>query len=259
MRTTFLPLALGLVIVLTGCALTSETARPHFDLVDDDSARRIGEKIYRAELAAHRLSADSRLTATVNTIGRRLAAVATRPDYEWEFSLIENDAVDAFCLPGGKVGVYTGLLPVAVNETGLATAIAHEIGHAVAAHGTERFSQKLLAGAAEKLLSLGISRNDALQALFRQSFGMERGDPYRLFQEKEADYLGLIYMARAGYDPREAIGFWKRLDTNGRGDRFESTHPPTAERLEALKKRLPKALLEYAAAPRRHGKGNDLF
>lgn len=195
----------------------------------------------------------------LRNVGRRIAAVAPVSNAQWEFVLFKDaDSANAFALPGGKVGVYTGILPTTRDEAGLATVIAHEIAHVTARHGAERMSQSALIQVGGSALSTalgtnaGISRDIAMQAY---SIGTTVGValPYSRTQEAEADQLGLFYMARAGYDPRQAIAFWRRFAAYGekRGAKppeFLSTHPLDSTRIAKLERLMPQAMDEYARA-----------
>ncbi|MCG6897433.1 MAG: M48 family metallopeptidase [Thiocapsa sp.] len=201
------------------------------------------------------IARDRRAAAQLQSVGRRIAGVVSIPHAEWEFVLFESDEPNAFALPGGKIGVNTGILPITKNEAGLATVIAHEIAHVTARHGAERMSQGLLVQIGGTALSaaLGgqspVTRDVAMQAY---GLGTKVGVmlPYSRVQEYEADRIGLLYMARAGFDPNEAIAFWQRFQAynHGRGGRspeFLSTHPLDAGRIAELQRYLPRAMAEY--------------
>jgi len=245
-----------------GCSTVKETGRKRIMLVTRSQEQALGLEAYQEILAHERRSTDARMTAVVERVGRRIARVADQPDFEWEFALLDSPKVNAFCLPGGKVAVYAGILPVAKNEAGLATVMGHEVAHAVARHGGERISQRLSVELIEQLLAVGlrksapIVRNGALQAF---GVGTNVGVllPYSRTHEMEADRMGLMYMARAGYDPREALAFWERMAALGgsRPPEFLSTHPGVKRRIEQLKELLPAALRAYEAAPHHYGRG----
>jgi predicted Zn-dependent protease len=176
----------------------------------------------------------------------RLAAVAHDPGFEWEVSLIEDGAtVNAFALPGGKMAVYTGILPVCQSETGLAVVMGHEIGHVVARHGTERLTSSLGVDTLLGFLDLG-----DYAGLVRVGLDVLVDLPFGRQQESEADEIGLIYMARAGYDPREAVAFWGRMEGAGGGGppEFLSTHPSHETRIERLRAKLPEAQEAWRSA-----------
>ena len=205
-------------------------------------------------------SADRKANQQLQTLGGRLARVATVPNAHWEFVLFEDKEPNAFALPGGKVGVNSGILPITKNEAGLAAVVAHEIAHVSAHHGAERMSQDMAVQAGGAILSVALAATgygEATQNLAMQGFGLgtQYGVllPYSRTQESEADRIGLLYMARAGYDPREAIAFWQRFQAynaghGGAGPEFLSTHPLDSTRIAELQKYLPQALAEYRKA-----------
>ena len=194
----------------------------------------------------------------VQRIGQRIAAVADDPGFEWEFTLIESDEKNAWCLPGGKVAVYTGILPITQDESGLAAVMAHEIAHAIAQHGAERMLQEQLkqvglTAVSTTLGGLDPATQGAVLALF--GAGAEFGVllPFSRDMESEADRIGLIYMARAGYDPRSAVDLWERMAEQRSGPQlpeYASTHPSDETRIRNLEKWLPEALEEYEKAVR---------
>jgi len=173
--------------------------------------------------------------------------------YKWEFNLVDDDAVNAWCMPGGKVVVYTGILPLAKGEEGLAVVMGHEISHAIAKHGDERLSQGLVTQMGGIALSTALSQQaTATHDLFMTAFGVGSQVgillPYSRVQESEADRLGLIFMAMAGYDPREAVDFWKRMANVTKGasvPEFLSSHPADTKRVDNIEKLLPEAMRYY--------------
>jgi len=172
--------------------------------------------------------------------------------YNWQFNLVKEDkTVNAWCMPGGKVVVYTGLLPVTQTEAGLAVVMGHEIAHAIARHGNERMSQGLAVNVGGAVLSVALSTQSAAsQDLFNQSYGAASGLgvlAYSRKHESEADKLGLVFMAMAGYDPKEAIAFWERMAklSKGGGMAILNTHPNDEKRIAEIKKFLPQAMKYY--------------
>ena len=173
--------------------------------------------------------------------------------YHWEFNLIEDDkTINAFCMPGGKIAVYTGILPVTQDENGLAVVLGHEVAHALANHGGERMSQMMLAQLGATSLSVALSSQPALaKDLIMQAYGVGANVgvllPYSRRHELEADHIGLILMARGGYDPRTAIPFWQRMNNVGgeRPPEFLSTHPTPEKRIEDIQKEIPEAMKYY--------------
>lgn len=197
----------------------------------------------------------------VRRVGERLARATEKyleengydtSSYQWEFNVIEDEAVNAWAMPGGKIAVYTGILPVAENDRGLATVMSHEIAHVLANHGNERMSQGLLAQTGAVALSVATQNSPELtRNLFMQSYGAAAQVglllPYSRLQESEADRIGLTLMARAGYDPRTAAEFWRRMNAQGgaRPPQFLSTHPAPETRIRDIESYLPEALREY--------------
>jgi len=219
---------------------------------------------YDTFLKENKLSTNKEQTDMVKRVGARIQGAVERyfttkgmgsrlANYKWEFNLVEGKEVNAWCMPGGKVVVYTGILPVAQGETGLAVVMGHEISHAIAEHGNERMSQGLLAQFGGVALSEALStRPAATQQLWMSVYGVgaQYGAilPYGRLQESEADHLGLIFMAMAGYDPHEAISFWQRMAAQKGGQappEFLSTHPSDAARIEKIKQMIPEAMSYY--------------
>jgi predicted Zn-dependent protease len=195
----------------------------------------------------------------VQRAGQRIAAVANLPNAQWEFVVFESPEANAWCLPGGKVGVYTGILPITKDEAGLATVIGHEVAHATAHHGAERMSEQMAAQAGGSVVgALESDKSAQTQALVGKAYGVVSQVgvllPFSRKQEAEADYIGLLYMARAGYDPAAAVAFWERFAKYNRqhggsqGLSFLRTHPLDEQRIQALKAELPKARAEYDKA-----------
>jgi predicted Zn-dependent protease len=193
----------------------------------------------------------------VQRVAQRIASVTgtAARDFNWQASLVDSPQVNAFCLPGGKIVVYTGILRIAENEAGLATVLGHEVAHATARHGAQRvfqnsLMQTALAGAAYSLSDMDYQKRQAIMGLL--GAGAQYGVilPFGREHETEADQMGLLYMARAGYDPRESIAFWERMSQTGGGQppEFLSTHPSHGSRIENLKAFLPRAIEEYEKA-----------
>ena len=189
-------------------------------------------------------------------VGRRIADAAQRPDYRWEFLVFEGKEANAFCLPGGKVGIFTGILKYTRDEAGMATVISHEVAHALARHAGERLSQSRLAQAGGLGLGLALGGMGSLAStaiMQGYSLGTQLGIllPYSRTQESEADHVGLILMAKAGYDPAQSLEFWRRMMTGDKGAKlpeFMSTHPNDASRLKELEEFLPEARKYYISA-----------
>jgi predicted Zn-dependent protease len=205
------------------------------------------------------ISKDAAANELVQKVGRRIAAAADKdlPGAQWEFVVFESKEANAFCLPGGKVGVYTGILPITKDEAGLATVLGHEVAHAAAHHGAERMSDALAAQTGGQLLGVGLSTADPrIQSLVSMAYPTVAQVgvllPFSRKQESEADHIGLIYMARAGYDPHESVEFWKRFSEfnkaqggGGGGLAFLRTHPLDEKRIEQIQSWLPEAMGEF--------------
>jgi predicted Zn-dependent protease len=230
----------------SACRTTPVTGRPTLNLFSTRDDVRLGNEAYAQVLAGATLLRSGPDHERVVRVLKRLAAVADDPGYDWDVSLIRDDeTVNAFALPGGKMAVYTGILPVCQGETGLAVVMGHEIGHVVAGHGTERMTTAL---GTELVLSLANLGDYSELARVGSEYLIQR--PFGRQHESEADEIGLVYMARAGYDPREAIAFWERMQagTGGGPPEFLSTHPSHETRIERLERKLPEALEIWRAA-----------
>ncbi|MGD9763751.1 MAG: M48 family metallopeptidase [Candidatus Binatia bacterium] len=242
------------VAIGVACATVPYTNRSQFVVVSESDELQLGAQAFQEVLKQAKVTRDPRLTEPVNRVGRRIAAVAEKPEYQWEFAVIDDPKqVNAFALPGGKVGVFTGLFPVAKDEAGLATVMGHEVAHAIARHGAERMSQ----GLALQIVGLGVAvatsgASSATQQAILQAYGLGAmvgvALPYSRKQESEADHIGLILMAKAGYDPEAAIGLWQRmaqLEQRGRPPEFLSTHPSPESRIEDIREWLPQIKEQY--------------
>jgi predicted Zn-dependent protease len=230
------------------------TGRHQLILISNEQELSLGEEAYKKTLKSSKLSADAASTATVRRVGERIAKAANRPDYKWEFNLVEDKTPNAFCLPGGKVVVYTGILPFTKDETGLAVVMGHEVAHALARHGAERMSTGELAGIAGQTAAIIFGGgNPETEKQVEQAFGIGSSVglllPFSRHQESEADEIGLLLMAKAGYDPRQAIDFWKRMEQgqNGAPPEFLSTHPSDKTRINRIEGWMPEALKAYQA------------
>jgi metalloendopeptidase OMA1, mitochondrial len=242
-------IATGLVLacVLAGCQSAPVTGRNQLIVLPESQDAQMGLEAYQQILSESDVSNDPQLSSRVQEVGRRIAAASPHPEWDWQFTLIENDEPNAFALPGGKVGVNTGLFQVAQNDDQLAAVIGHEVAHAVARHGAERMSQQVLMQAG--LAGLGLATNQAYAGIAAQAATLAVILPYSRTQESEADHIGLIYMAEAGYDPREAIELWKNFESFGgeRPPEFLSTHPAPGSRIENLQSLMPEVVPIYEA------------
>lgn len=251
-------------VLLAGCAVVPITGRRQLSLVPHSDLVQMAAQDYMEFLSESKISQNSVDRARVAEVGGRVASSANdfmREHgmtaeirlYEWEFALVDDDEVaNAFCMPGGKIAVYTGLLPVARNDAGLAVVVAHEVAHAIANHGGERMSQLLLTELGGQALAAAIEeRPERTRELAMAAYGVGSSVavllPYSRRHESEADRIGLILMARAGYDPREAVTFWQRMASQGNGQppEFLSTHPSHATRIEGIQQHLPEAIALY--------------
>ncbi len=273
-RLVVLSLLVPILFGLWACAHVPVTGRTQLTLVPDAQLLAMSEKEYREFLRKHKLCKDPAKVAMVRRVGRRISQAVERflaetgqsqriAGYKWEFNLVCGKEINAFCMPGGKVVVYSGLLPVAKNENGLAVVLGHEIAHAVANHAAERLSQQLLLQLGGDALSmLTGSSSPATRRLLMQLYGLGANVgvllPYSRTQEYEADHLGLIFMAIAGYDPRGAITFWERMMKVARNHpkppELLSTHPSDTARLQKILEYMPEAMQYYRRYFREHGK-----
>ncbi len=187
-------------------------------------------------------------------VAKRIEAVASRdqPSFVWKVTLIRKNEANAFCLPGGKIVVYTGILPVARNDAGLATVLGHEVAHATAEHVAERLERQHLTGAAAAIIAGGVAFTPGQYVRVLALLGVGDSLHFSRSQESEADHIGLVYMARAGYDPHQAVAFWKRMLRASKGKEppeFISDHPSDAHRVQRVESWLPEAERAYTPAP----------
>jgi len=253
-----------LAAVVWGCAEVPITHRQSLHLVPESELLTLSLQQYNDVLQKSKLSTDNQKVAMVRRVGDRVAKAAESflaesghkdliKNYQWQFNLIEDDkTVNAWVMPGGKAAVYTGILPFTRDETGLAVVLGHEVGHALANHGNERMSQELLANMGGTALSVALSSQPQMtQELAMAAFGAGASIgvllPYSRLQESEADHIGLILMARAGYDPREAVPFWQRMNKapGSRPPELLSTHPAPETRIADIKALIPEAMAYY--------------
>jgi predicted Zn-dependent protease len=255
----FLILAL---LVIGACAKVPITGRRQMKLLPVSTLNSMSLTEYQKFISTHKLCTDANKVELVRRVGGRIERAVTNyfkvkgqtkylAGYRWEYNVVEDPTVNAWCMPGGKVVVYTGLLPVTQNEDALAVVMGHEIAHAIANHGNERMSQGLAMQAGGVALSVALSsKSPETQDLFLKAYGVGANVgamlPFSRMHESEADEMGLIFMAMAGYKPDEAIAFWKRMSNASSGQKppeFLSTHPSDATRIARLQKVMPKAKL----------------
>lgn len=256
----FLPL---LLLLLPSCATVPVTERRQLNLVSEGTLVSVSQQQYEEFLKEHQVVRNTPESEMVQRIGERIRQAMEEfmarenrsgelSDYKWEFNLVESQEVNAWAMPGGKVAVYTGILPITRDESGLAAVMGHEIAHVAARHGSERMSQQVVAQMGGKALDAVLAdRPEASRALWMKVFGMGATVgvmlPYSRLQEKEADRLGLIFMAMAGYDPHAAVEVWQRMAEQGGkgGPEFLSTHPSDQSRIREIQKLIPEAMTYY--------------
>lgn len=253
---------IGLIESLAGCVRAPGTARDQMIFISEEREMSMGVSAFRQVLRGSRLSDNPDINEMVHRVGQRIADVAKKPEYHWEFAVIDEPKVlNAFALPGGKVAVYTGLLQVTQTETGLATVMGHEVAHALQRHGAERMSRGIL----EQIAQVGTMAGAATGAIdpgvmqgLQSAYGVGVSLPFNRKQESEADFIGLRLMAQAGYDPREAIPFWERMagcpkqfigklcfKSGSAIPEFLSTHPADITRIHQIEAWMPDAMRFY--------------
>lgn len=264
MKNIFLYSISILFLILSSCSSVPLTGRKQVLLVSDQEVLTLSLQEYGEFMKTAPKSTDKANTALVNKVGRNIANAVESylkangmesmlSEYAWEFNLVKSPEVNAFCMPGGKIVVYEGILPITKDETGLAVVLGHEVAHAVAKHANERMSQQMLqqyGGAALGVALSGTSGTVQNVANSVYGLGAQYGVmlPYSRKQELEADKLGLIFMAMAGYNPQEAEGFWTRMSNKSGGAsvaEFQSTHPSDETRIKKIREALPEAMKYY--------------
>jgi len=240
------------VAVFIACSKTPYTNRKQMVMFSPAQELQMGFQSAQQILKTERLSNDRRINTLVQRVGQKIARAAAQPGYKWQFFVIEKDQLNAFCLPGGKVFVYTGLFKAVQNEDQLAVVIGHEVAHAIARHGAERMSMIQLGRMGKQIASKTIGGGQYAQ-IINQAYGA--GETYGLvlpFSRKfeyEADEIGLYLMTKAGYNPKEAITFWDNMRRLKQGSRnppeFLSTHPADINRIRKIQSLIPKALQHY--------------
>jgi predicted Zn-dependent protease len=263
MRKLFFSVVLGLFT--TSCATNAITGRSQLSLVPETEMQTMALSQYSQFLSSNKVVSGTANAQMVKRVGSKIALAITNyykskgvggvlDGYQWEFNLVDSKEVNAWCMPGGKVVVYTGILPVTQNETALAIVLGHEISHAVAGHGRERMSQQMVAQGVQVIGQVALSKNPTANNIFNQVYpmGSQVGVllPNSRKQELEADRFGLLYAAMAGYNPEEAVPFWKRMANLGgqKPPAFLSSHPADDERIVKLQAAMPEALQYYANA-----------
>ncbi|NNE92006.1 MAG: M48 family metallopeptidase [Verrucomicrobiales bacterium] len=262
MRKSFLPLVSACVILIAivtfvACTNVPDSGRKQFNLLSPGKEAALGFSEFEKIKKQRPISRDPQYNAMLQRVGARLSKVMPVPNAEWEFLVFEDDSPNAFALPGGKVGVHTGIFKITGNEAGLASVVGHEVAHVVARHSGERVSQGVVsavavAGASELIGRKTDSRGAQVAGTTALGgIAMLQNRAFSRQQELEADQLGALYMARAGYDPRESVELWKRFAAykdqagQGGGPAILSTHPVDEVRIRALEQFMPRALQEY--------------
>jgi predicted Zn-dependent protease len=253
-----LPVVVLVFVSCFGCVTAPYTKRSQLILLSESEEVQLGVASYDEVLKQAKVVRDPAFTEPLRRVGERIARVANKPEYDWEFTVIDDPGqVNAFALPGGKVAVYTGLYPVAEDEAGLAVVVGHEVAHALARHGAERMSQGVVAQLAGVGLSVVVgdsspaTRNAVMGAF---GLGAQVGVllPFGRSQESEADHIGMILMAKAGYDPAAALKLWRRMEAQAGGaspPEFLSTHPGYQTRQKNIRSWIPEAEKYYQRDP----------
>ncbi len=261
----FIVILFSLFLFTVACSTVPITGRKQLNIIPSSSLLEMSFQEYEKFLNEHQLSNDQSANRMVKTVGTKISQAVEAylrqnhmaeeiHNYKWEFNLIESEEINAWAMPGGKVVVYSGILPIAKDETGLAVIMGHEIGHIVAGHGNERMSHGLAVQMGGIALSAALSSQpQATRELFMTAFGTGAQVgfmlPYSRLHEREADHLGLIFMAMAGYDPRDAVNFWERMTKEKEGSssppEFLSTHPSDQNRIQNIRELIPQVMPYY--------------
>jgi predicted Zn-dependent protease len=263
MKTSKFIFALLTITFFYSCSTVPLTGRRQLSLVDDSQINQAAAASYQQLLSDPKtkvISTNNTETQRVKRVGQQLAVAierylsqngyADQYKFAWEFNLIQSDEINAWCMPGGKVAIYSGILPVTQTDAGLAVVMGHEIAHAIARHSAERMSQELAAQAGGSVIGAATNNKSSaniIGALYGVG-GQLALLKYGRDQETEADRLGLVFMAMAGYDPNEAVTFWQRMaakKTGGAPPEFLSTHPADATRIANIQKAIPEAMKYY--------------
>ncbi len=257
-------LSILMFLQIAGCSTVAITGRKQLNLIPDGEMLSMSSQQYNGFLKDNPKSPDSAQSRLVRKVGGRIQVAVEKyfrdkglaselDGYAWEFNLVQSDEVNAWCMPGGKVVFYSGILPVCQDELGIAVVMGHEVAHAVAKHGAERMSQGMLTQMGGMALSAALqSKPEQTQQLWMTAFGLGAQFgvllPHSRGQESEADHLGLVFMAMAGYDPGSAVSFWQRMAAKSGGQKppeFMSTHPSDDTRINDIKALLPEAMKYY--------------
>ncbi len=242
-------------VVVMACAKVPYTGRVQYNLIPEAVMNGVGRVTYQTMLSEAKVQKRGENVTILNSVGDRLSVIANKPKYRWEYNLINDDQMNAWALPGGYIGFYTGILPTLENESGMAFVMGHEVGHALAHHGSERMSQQLTLLGGLAGLNAYLAGNSKLTPEQRAivvgalGVGAQFGVmlPFSRSHESEADVIGMMMMAKAGYPPGESIEVWKRMARDGGAQvpAFLSTHPSPKKRQENLREWLPQANKRY--------------
>lgn len=234
-------------LLLGGCATTPVTNRKQFIMISPDQEMALGATEAQKVVQTTKLSSDKALQSRIKKIGERIAAASGRSDYAWEFNVIQDDTPNAFCLPGGKVFFYTGILKITENDDQIAAVMGHEIAHALARHGAERMSMQTASNVGAQVLAAALNVPAEYKDLYAQAYGVTSQVglilPYSRKFENEADQIGVYLMWKAGYNPEQALKFWENMErissSSQKPPAFLSTHPADAERIKAIRDYIP--------------------
>ena len=254
------------LLTLIGCQTVPVTERKQLLVMSEQRENEMGLSAWQDVLKSEKPTTNEKYIEIVRRVGQRIAAVANRPDFKWEFNVIESETQNAFCLPGGKVAVYTGLLPVCQDEAGLAVVMSHEVAHAIARHGGERMTYQTAQNLGKSAVGYVMqNREEQQKQILLTAYGAASQYgvilPYSRKHELEADHIGLMLMSKAGYDPSCAPGFWERfsgLKEGGEPLEILSTHPSDERRAVRLRELMPEAMQYYEAAAEKHGLGETI-
>ncbi len=255
-----------LVFMAVQCATVPLTGRKQFSIIPVSQIMALSNESYDQILKENKISSNPKYVNSVKSVGNNIAnavekyfAAKKQSDllkgYAWEYNVLQSKEVNAFCLPGGKIAFYEGIMPICIDDNGVAVVMSHEISHAIANHGNERMSEQMAVQLGGMALDAALSQKpEATRQIAMAAFGVGTAVgvllPFSRTQENEADELGLYFMAMAGYDPNHAIAFWQRMMEQSKGSppEFLSTHPSDQTRISQLKKNMNKAMQYYNKA-----------
>jgi predicted Zn-dependent protease len=252
-----------LLLLLVQCATVPLTGRKQFTLIPSSEILSLSNDSYNQVLRDNKISANTQYDTTVNQVGHDITAAVEKyfagqnqssllSGYEWKYNVLVSKEMNAWCMPGGKIAFYEGIMPVCIDASGVAVVMSHEIAHAIANHGNERMSQELAVQLSGMALDVALAQKpEATRQIALSAFGVGSSVgvllPYSRKHESEADELGLYFMAMAGYNPAKSIDFWQRMMEQSKGapPEFLSTHPSDQTRINQLKAKMGKAMDFY--------------